>query len=361
MTRAIRRVGFTLIELLVVIAIIGILIALLLPAVQKVRDAANRTKCANHLHQVGIALHGYHDVNGSFPQGVNNPNERPVANLTANPPEPQGWHPYWSWMAVLMPYYEQDNLFRQADTWARQSTTNNAPIYFWPWGEPPMTPQNPVLGQVLDIWSCPADTRTLQVENDTTDSLVVGLTEYLGVDGLNGNDGSFAVRAGAKNGIFFGYGQGLNFNQYNPGQPRSVRMSDVTDGLSNTLMVGERPPDQDLIFGWWFAGAGYDTKVGTKTGSGTGDVVLGADEEQYYAGIIKLYPDANCDPKNPKVGLQPGTITSACDYAHFWSLHSGGANFLLGDASVRFLSYGIDQPTFMALCTRNGGETVSVP
>jgi prepilin-type processing-associated H-X9-DG protein len=121
-------------------------------------------------------------------------------------------------------------------------------------------------------------------------------------------------------------------------------------------MVGERPPDQDLLFGWWFAGAGFD-----KSGSGTGDVVLGADEEKYYSYIVSHYPESQCDATHPKVGLQPGSITSACDYSHFWSLHSGGANFLLGDASVRFVSYGIDQTTFGYLCTRNGGETVSVP
>jgi prepilin-type N-terminal cleavage/methylation domain-containing protein/prepilin-type processing-associated H-X9-DG protein len=340
-----RRIGFTLIELLVVIAIIGILIALLLPAVQKVRDAANRTKCANHLHQVGIALHGYHDINGSFPQGIENPNEQPVADFTKDPPKPQGWHPFWSWMAVLMPYYEQDNLYQAADKYAHNTSTN-------PW----FPPQNPALGVVMEIWTCPADIRTLQVENDTGDHLIIGLTAYLGVDGLQGQDpNGLGGQGGDKSGIFYGYG--LLVRQKYVTQPRSARMSDVTDGLSNTLMVGERPPDQDLIFGWWFAGAGYDNM----SCSGTGDVVLGANEVPYYNWIATHYPDSNCVHGQPRVGLQPGTITSACDYSHFWSLHSGGANFLLGDASVRFLSYGIDQTTFGYLCTRNGGESVSIP
>jgi prepilin-type N-terminal cleavage/methylation domain-containing protein len=359
MQRSTHRTGFTLIELLVVIAIIGILIALLLPAVQKVRDAANRTKCANHLHQVGIALHGYHDVNGTFPPGVENPNENP-----GPPPftglQVQGWHPYWSWMAQLMPFYEQDNLYKVADNWAHMSS-NRSDFHYWPWGQGGV-PQNPALGEVLDIWTCPADSRTLQVENDTNDHLVVGLTAYLGVDGLSGNDGNNFTPAGTKDGIFYGYGENVKPGANgNPAQARSVRMSDVTDGLSNTLMVGERPPDQDLIYGWWFAGSGYDTQVQPKTGSGTGDVVLGADEEGYYKGIIKLYPEANCNPAVPKVGLQPGTVTSACDYSHFWSLHSGGANFLLGDASVRFLPYGIDQETFKLLCRRNDGIPVNLP
>jgi prepilin-type processing-associated H-X9-DG protein len=193
------------------------------------------------------------------------------------------------------------------------------------------------------------------------EAFTIAFTAYLGVDGLSGNDGSFSIQSGTKDGIFYGYGENVKPGQFSPAQARSVRMADVTDGLSNTLMVGERPPDQDLQYGWWFAGAGFDAQVQPKTGSGTGDVVLGADEEAYYKGIIKLYPEANCNPAIPKVGLQAGTISSACDYSHFWSLHSGGANFLLGDASVRFLPYGIDQETFKLLCRRNDGVPVNLP
>src|SRR5262249_11097223 len=138
------------IELLVVIAIISILIGLLLPAVQKVRDAAARIKCANNLKQMGLALHNYHDVNGHFPDGV----------AYKYP------YYYWSWMAQMMPFYEQDNLWKQADTWARTApdTWNgqNPAYHWWPWGgfwlNPP-TPANPALGMTVKTLICPADGR----------------------------------------------------------------------------------------------------------------------------------------------------------------------------------------------------------
>jgi hypothetical protein len=120
-------------------------------------------------------------------------------------------------------------------------------------------------------------------------------------------------------------------------------MKDITDGTSVTLMVGERPPSEDLYYGWWFAGAGWD-------GSGVGDVVLGNYETSYATSGI------GCAATD--IGFHAGNVKNNCDQAHFWSMHPGGGNFLMGDASTRFIPYSISQATFGAACTRNTGEVL---
>jgi prepilin-type N-terminal cleavage/methylation domain-containing protein/prepilin-type processing-associated H-X9-DG protein len=327
MSRSVRRPGYTLIELLVVIAIIGVLIGLLVPAVQKVRDTAGRIQCSNNMKQMGLALHHYHDVEGSFPPALQNNEFPPTWRLFDAKSNIPGWHLCWSWMARIMPYYEQDNLYRVADEWTRSGDVNHD--FHW------QPPTNPAWGTVVQVLICPADSRALQAVY--AEGQTVALTGYLGVSGLRGD------LQGERSGM-------LSFN-------RVVRLADVTDGTSNTLLVGERPPTSDLLFGWWFAGTGID-------GSGTGDVVLGARD----TGVIPLLENSTdpalsqyhqCQGKM-KVGLQPGHVANPCDQLHFWSLHSGGANFLMADGSVHFLSYEADA-ILPALATRNRGEAVSLP
>jgi prepilin-type processing-associated H-X9-DG protein len=110
-------------------------------------------------------------------------------------------------------------------------------------------------------------------------------------------------------------------------------------------MVGERPPSADLVWGWWFAGSGWDNW-------GEGDVVLGSNAVPYANSI------APACKSNPKVGLQEGNVKNACDQSHFWSLHTGGANFIYADASVHWLPYTTSPAIFQALSTKDGNEVI---
>jgi prepilin-type N-terminal cleavage/methylation domain-containing protein/prepilin-type processing-associated H-X9-DG protein len=340
MIRSWRRPGFTLIELLVVIAIIGVLISLLLPAVQKAREAASRIKCANNLKQLGLGLHMYHDVFDQFPAALNN-----------------HFHVYWhwSWMAKILPYIEQNNLYREADDWAHNTsipvTYNGTPGYaHWsPWGgwifglsEPG---QNPALDVEVRLFTCPSETqpRTSIVDTHTGVHLVMAQTDYLGCNGTN-----YITRDGI-----------LASNS-------AVRLTDISDGTSNTLLVGERGASPGLTYGVWFAGCGQlDQSLPPGDDQrGSLDVVIGVREINSGQ---NGYPELDRCPRGPYQFRPPnqirdttGRINAECDLFHYWSRHTGGANFLLADGSVHFFSYGADQ-VMEALGTYQGGEAFELP
>jgi prepilin-type N-terminal cleavage/methylation domain-containing protein/prepilin-type processing-associated H-X9-DG protein len=335
------RRGFTLIELLVVIAIIAILIALLMPAVQMVRDSAARIDCGNKLHQIGLALHNFHDTAKIFPTGVDSGG---VIKITGPADYPYGAafpHNYWSWMAQILPFIEQAQLFKMADDWANSiPVVPVSQLQWWPkggyWLSPP-TPANPAISVIVQAWACPADTRTLQAVYvpgvGLPPTFTVAFTDYVGVCGQNDaklNTSDYLhVPAPLADGVLFFRSR--------------IRITDIRDGTSNTIMVGERPPSTDLVYGWWFAGSGWD-------GSGTGDVVLGARSKNYAASL-------GCDPAN--VGLQPGSINNNCDQIHFWSMHTDGANFLFADGHVKFLPYAATD-VLPQLSTISGNDVIII-
>jgi prepilin-type N-terminal cleavage/methylation domain-containing protein/prepilin-type processing-associated H-X9-DG protein len=295
---AFRNRGATLIELLVVIAIVGVLAGLIVPAVQKARDSAARAECLDHLRQIGLALHLYHDSAGRFPPGVN----RTAAGVSFQ---------FMSWQAFLLPYIEQGNL------WAvTQTAYQSGSIFFH-------NPPHVGLATVIPVYTCRSDgrTRSPQVTPQLGPGTPVALSSYLGVEGSDlYQDG----------GILF--------------LDSAIRLSDVTDGTSNTLMVGERPASPDNFRGWWYAGVGQKN-----TGSGNG--VLGVRE------MNVVLPDA-CLPG--PYHYAAGRFQNQCDLFHFWSPHAGGAQFVFADGSAHFLSYSAD-PIMPALATRAGGETVALP
>jgi prepilin-type N-terminal cleavage/methylation domain-containing protein/prepilin-type processing-associated H-X9-DG protein len=337
MVTSFGRRAFTLIELLVVIAIIAILIALLVPAVQKVREAASRTQCINNMKQVGLATHGYHDAYKGFPPG-NDPNWGP--------------HWYWTWMAFILPYIEEGSMWTEANNIAGFGAGAN----FDPWalGDTALGGvagyANPILGQQPYCYKCPSDPRGLIAQNNTAVTGVngpIGFTSYYGNAGLDGFSGDpnplgvlFSPTVSVPNPQFPGYQMAPQAN---------LTIVAITDGTSNTVLAGERPPSSDMNFGWWFAGYGFD-------GSSIGCGLLGGNELNYMNTGIPEYYGINCPAT--AVNFQNGNLLNPCDQVHHWSQHPGGANFLFCDGSVQFIHYDITTAAYQAIFTRAGGEEV---
>jgi prepilin-type N-terminal cleavage/methylation domain-containing protein/prepilin-type processing-associated H-X9-DG protein len=316
------RRGFTLIELLVVIATIAVLVGLLLPAVQKVREAAARARCANHLKQWGLALHNHHDATGRFPPGQTNPHGR---DFPATDWSDTNWNRA-NWWHSALPYAEQENLYRVLA--AFMNTTPRPPWMCWAVNQSGSARSEPGRHSVVPISNCPSD--PAGVKNQT----VAGNEQ-----GFHGN---YVLCAGA---TFFnpaGDPDGVSLGGTFYFKSR-VTIGGVTDGASNTLAGGEILVTTD-------APAAHDLR-GRYYNSWQGNVLFST----LYPPNTPVGDRSNyCVNTNPRAPCQGLTATNTVQSAR--SAHPGGANFLLVDGSVRFVADAVNLATYQALGTRAGGE-----
>jgi prepilin-type N-terminal cleavage/methylation domain-containing protein len=327
-----RARGFTLIELLVVIAIIAILIALLLPAVQQAREAARRTQCKNNLHNIGLAIHNYHDAYNAFPPGY---------NVVIAPPLLD--HNTKSAFERLLPYLDQAPLFNQID--------QGVPMMMGPPGYNATIQQNNtnLAATVLPVFLCPSSVG-LVLDDYLYPAGAFGFgfpaanctfraarTDYCGTTGVRGTYANLAYSgnaAGDREGCILPGGTGGS----------TSRIRDLLDGTSNTIMIGERTGGRKL---YWknkeATGIPGQTIIEQTNGGAWADALV---FEHWLQGA--LYD-----------GTGNGGPCSMCTNIRgngFHSFHTGGNHFLLGDGAVRFISENVAAYTFAGLITRKKGE-----
>lgn len=324
--------GFTLIELLVVIAIIGILVSLLLPAVQQAREAARRTQCRNNLKQIGLALHNYLDVTRTFPIGV------------------MAWNYKPNWRVFLLPYLDQANVYNQLDFNINAqigafSSRNTSGTFGYGTGA------NSILkGYAAPVYNCPSGILGTNADNRNpprNNNLDLGQTiDYVGIMGATPDP------AGRTTGICSGttgYG-GVWCNNGMLMPVACITPGLVTDGLSNVMIVGEQSgaiASMDLRSNYWAGWSGYTS--GNSATTWRDISLLSATTGAYQTGTTTV-----------RYAINPPTVASGNNDTYdsntsLTSEHVGGIHALFADGSVRFINESMDFPTLLKICSRNDG------
>jgi prepilin-type N-terminal cleavage/methylation domain-containing protein/prepilin-type processing-associated H-X9-DG protein len=330
------RRGFTLIELLVVIAIIAVLIGLLVPAVQKVREAANKGQCLNNLKQMGVALHNYHSDRKVFPPGVvsqlvDTGWRMPPGNCNAFPAEVG---PGWSFFAYLLPYIEQGNLHMSIRLDLPISNPANAtarrtlvPTY--------ICPSDPASQDLVNVTTCGSPPVPANTPAFLTDAARCSYVGCLGGGDANNPDPNFGCYEYQPfNGVFH--------------RNSRIRVADITDGTSHTIGIGER--SSDFVQGTWVGVVPGEEMVYNQTNPPPQfNPALGQPCQNWRPPITAVVVHGRQYKPNDPNGSP----------ASFHGPHQNGCHFLFMDGSCRFIDGSISLTVFRALCTRSNGEVIS--